>query len=242
MDPNFKRLYYVRYADDFVVGMASSFEEANHVKNNIAEFLKETLELTLNPKKTLISHIEKDGFVFLGTRIYRKRVNDRAGKPTIRNKRNIRTRITSELQLDAPIDKLVDKLKQNKFLRSKKGLVVPTSYNGILALDHADILAYYNYKIRGLLSYYSFAENYSRLRKIIWLLEASCGLTLKKKYKMSSLRKVYREFGRGFAVKSNEPNTSKDTLKLIIPKAMGKKILYRTNNRKETIDDILNKS
>lgn len=163
MDPNFKRLRYVRYADDFVIGIAGVKQEATEIKDKVATFLKNELRVELNKEKTLISHIEKDGFRFLGTQIYRKRVNANAGKPIKRNKNGVRRRSTSELQLNAPVRDLVERLKQRGFLRTKNKVTKATSYNSVLALDHEDILAFYNYKLRGILNYYSFAENYSKL-------------------------------------------------------------------------------
>lgn len=55
-DPNFRRVYYVRYADDFVVGVTGPLEFAKAIKNEIEVFLSEELRLELNNSKTKISH------------------------------------------------------------------------------------------------------------------------------------------------------------------------------------------
>jgi hypothetical protein len=55
-DPNFRRVYYVRYADDFVVGVTGPLDFAKEIKNEIEVFLSEELGLELNSSKTKISH------------------------------------------------------------------------------------------------------------------------------------------------------------------------------------------
>lgn len=59
-DPNFKRLEYVRYADDFVVFVSGSFKDAQFIKNNIKDYLKVNCGLELNMEKTMISNIAKE--------------------------------------------------------------------------------------------------------------------------------------------------------------------------------------
>lgn len=133
MDPGFKRLRYVRYADDFVIGLASTYSEAVELKERLTTFLKEKLELTLSAEKTLISHIEKDGFTFLGARVYRKKVDSRAGKPVKVNSIGRKVRITSELQVGAPIKRILSKLEENGFVRIKNHKLVACSFTGAIA-------------------------------------------------------------------------------------------------------------
>jgi retron-type reverse transcriptase len=64
-DPNLRRLMYLRFADDFVVLIAGSIEEANHIKHLIADTLTKKCGLELHKDKTLIT-ATKEGFKFLG--------------------------------------------------------------------------------------------------------------------------------------------------------------------------------
>lgn len=66
-DHCFKKLYYVRYVDGFVIGVIRSREETVEIKNKIREFLKNELKLTLSPEKTLITHFSKQFITFLNT-------------------------------------------------------------------------------------------------------------------------------------------------------------------------------
>lgn len=56
LDTNWRRLYYVRYADDFIIGIIGNKEEAENIKAETSTFLKEKLGLELNLEKTKITH------------------------------------------------------------------------------------------------------------------------------------------------------------------------------------------
>ncbi|WP_438453456.1 reverse transcriptase domain-containing protein, partial [Streptomyces asiaticus] len=55
-DPGYRRLRYVRYADDTLVGFAGPKAEAEEIKEHLAQFLRDDLKLELSPEKTLITH------------------------------------------------------------------------------------------------------------------------------------------------------------------------------------------
>jgi len=63
---------YCRYADDFVVIVKGTKQEAKEIRDQCRDFLEEILKLNLNMEKTHITHVN-DGFIFLGHRIIRKR-------------------------------------------------------------------------------------------------------------------------------------------------------------------------
>lgn len=65
MDPNFKRLMYLRYADDFVILIVGSIDDAYHIKHMIADILTKKCGLELHKDKTTIT-ATKEGFKFLG--------------------------------------------------------------------------------------------------------------------------------------------------------------------------------
>ena len=51
MDPGYRRLRYIRYADDQLLGLIGSKAEAEKIKATLARFLRETLGLELNPAR-----------------------------------------------------------------------------------------------------------------------------------------------------------------------------------------------
>src|SRR4051812_26982924 len=69
LDAGYRRLRYVRYADDFLLGFVGPAEEARAIRDRIGEFLAEKLKLTLSAEKTLITHAADDKAHFLGYEI-----------------------------------------------------------------------------------------------------------------------------------------------------------------------------
>lgn len=66
LDPNFRRVYYTRYVDDFVIGIVGSRKDAVEVQEKIRNFLAVNLNLNLSKEKTFITHFSKDPIFFLG--------------------------------------------------------------------------------------------------------------------------------------------------------------------------------
>jgi len=192
MDPNFKRLEYIRYADDFVILVTGSIHEATHIKNNAKEFLRRACGLELNSEKTVITNVADNKWSFLGAEIVKLKKNP----SFLVSSRFGRQVGNSRLLVKAPIDKLLDKLIKAGFIRrNSKGILLPKMYGAVMNLDHADILTFYNSKLKGLLNFYSFAANRNKLGRILWLLRASCALTLARKYKLGTMRQAFYKFG-----------------------------------------------
>src|SRR5215471_9594792 len=68
-DPDYRRLRYVRYADDWLLGFAGPKREAEEVKSRIGAFLRDELKLELSDSKTLITHATTGAARFLGYEI-----------------------------------------------------------------------------------------------------------------------------------------------------------------------------
>lgn len=71
-DFSFRRIHYVRYADDFLIGTISSRAYAQRLKQEIKQFLEDELHLRLSEEKTLITHAKKEKAHFLGYLINRR--------------------------------------------------------------------------------------------------------------------------------------------------------------------------
>lgn len=65
-DPDYRRLYYVRYADDFLLGFAGTNREAEGIKEKLKAFIGDHLKLELSEEKTLITHASTEKARFLG--------------------------------------------------------------------------------------------------------------------------------------------------------------------------------
>ena len=195
-DPNFKRLYYIRYVDDFVVGIVGSRKDTIEIRNKIEVFLKNELKLTLSSKKTSITHFSKDPLFFLGT--YIKGAWGREKRIiTIKKKGGVskKVKMTSRVVLMAPIKSIFEKATSNGFFKKRHGEFVPTFVGRCINLDHQDILRYYNFIIHGVLNYYSFVNNRKSLGSFVHGLKFSCARTLALKYKLRHASKIFKKFG-----------------------------------------------
>jgi len=238
---NYRRALYVRYADDFIVLLASTRKYAVNLKAKIAEFLKETCGLELNDKKTTITNTRK-GLLFLGATI-KKRDNSSIFNSFLGKSGNkITRRSTLRLAVDAPIERLIDKLIQNKFARrNHQGKVLAKGRTDMVHLTHFDIIRFFNSKITGILNAYRFAGNFTQMAKVIWVLRQSCALTLARKLKLKTMRKTFNKFGFALA----DPETG---VLLNIPYTFAATYDYKSkphaifDNPEEITDNILKTS
>jgi group II intron reverse transcriptase/maturase len=211
-DRDFKRLCYVRYVDNFVVGVRGSLEDTVEFKKKVKMFLKNELKLILSSKKTLITHFSKQYITFLDTFI--KGTWEREKKLAAVKRKGVtrQEKVTFRIILKAPIKLLFEKATLNGFFKKRNNEFVPTYVGRCINLDHEDILRYYNFVIRGILNYYSFANNYKSLGSLIHGLKFSCARTLALKYKLRHVSKVFRKFG------INLKKSRKSEIELYIPK------------------------
>jgi hypothetical protein len=128
-DPNYGRVYYVRYVDDFLLGVNGSKETCGEIRKEIKEFLAEKLKLTLNVNKTKITHSTKEKALFLGyqiccTPIRKMRIGYNAKGKLVRH--------TTRTILLAPIKRVLDRLKEKGFLNTK---YMPTRNGRYINID-----------------------------------------------------------------------------------------------------------
>lgn len=228
LDPNFRRLMYLRYADDFVILIAGSIDDANHIKHQIADILTKNCGLELHKDKTLIT-ATKDGFKFLGAWCARtSAIKAGLSKSDLGNPARYRMR----MRIEIPINDLISKLKINKFvLTDSKGLPVATARKDLVNFSHSEIVSFYNHRIQGLVTFYSFAVNLTSLRKIIMFLHLSCALTLALKHKLRTKKQTFNKFGRTL----EDPETG---VKLELPSELKVKHIYRGTNAKKPDDNL----
>src|SRR5262249_30188345 len=95
--PDYRRLHYVRYADDVLLGFIGPREEAEAIKHQLGAFLRDTLKLTLSESKTLITHARTQAARFLG---YEVVVRSNNAKHDWRGHRSINGQIGLKVPLD----------------------------------------------------------------------------------------------------------------------------------------------
>ena len=189
IDKEYRRLYYTRYADDFIIGLIGSKEEAIKIKDDIEKFLKSKLDIVLSGEKRCITHSNK--FVhFLGYNIAISRKND--GKKTFKSSKKKIRNLQCELYLSQDI--WIKKLKELGIFRIKKDgtwIAKPRLY--LMNLSDAEILNIYNNEIRGLYKYYKLAKNISVLKHFVYYMKYSLYMTLASKYN-SSISRIIRKY------------------------------------------------
>jgi retron-type reverse transcriptase len=113
-DSKYKNMAYVRYADDFIIGVKGSYGEAKEIKEKLAKYLK-SIRLDLNEEKTKITNINKDRVMFLGTYLFRsthRRYVDIIGVGV----RKFRRRDGLKIRLEAPLKRIIQKLSECQFM------------------------------------------------------------------------------------------------------------------------------
>jgi group II intron reverse transcriptase/maturase len=189
MDENFKRLQYVRYADDFVVAVIGSKEDAELIRTEIANFISKTLKLELSMEKTLITHANSKRIAFLG---YEVSVGNNDKK--IKSSKGIIRRSLKGIPiLHLPHEKMRDYLLKKKYMVEKDGKWKAIHRTDLIHNDPLEIIATYNAEIRGLYEYYKLATDVSKLNGAYGIMKTSCAKTLASKYK-TSCSKIYRKF------------------------------------------------
>jgi group II intron reverse transcriptase/maturase len=188
-DPNFRRLRYVRYCDDFILGYAGTRQEALEIKEKIQEFLKHELNLTLSQEKTLITHASQQRARFLNYEIYigldnTKLTNDK------RTAKQIGRSLNGKVVLSVPPD--VAKDWRTRF--TKKGKTIHRSY--LLNCSDFEIIQTYGLEFQGLVNYYTMAHNVSkRLGDVKYHFQQSLVKTIAAKHKKRT-GWVYRQYCR----------------------------------------------
>lgn len=187
-DPSYRRLRYVRYADDFLLGFVGPRSEAEEIKQQLGDFLREKLKLELSQTKTLITHARSEAARFLG---YEVTVLQTDAKRSPRVTEGTRTKIRSVnggIGLRVPLDVLEEKCNRYK----KNGKVV----HRVELVNDSDftIIATYQLEYRGIANYYRLAYNMHILRQLRWVMEQSLTKTLARKFR-KSVSKIYDRYG-----------------------------------------------
>ncbi|HFW3113738.1 TPA: reverse transcriptase domain-containing protein [Salmonella enterica subsp. diarizonae serovar 61:r:-] len=180
MDPNYKRLRFCRYADDFLIGVIGSKEEAREIMREVTAFLSEILHLEASPEKSKISKAT-DGTIFLGYTV--KAIMDSRIRRTKLGRRVVRSRDPAgRIHLLVPPERLVRFNQRNGYgdLGRLKAIHRCHLVDGSLP----EIVLAYNAEMRG-------------AGQLLWDVLTSCSVMLNyycrgilNKYKMVSERVV----------------------------------------------------
>lgn len=188
-DPTYRRLRYVRYADDWLLGFSGPKEEAEEIKREISTFLRETLKLELSEEKTLITHARTGAAKFLGYEIVSQHADDKLDR---RGQRQVNETIGLR------VPKVV--IEQKCALYQRRGK--PAQRAEMLTDSDYSIVSKYQAEYRGIVQYYLLAHNVGWFNKVHWVAETSLLKTLAGKHKstvaaMAAKHKATTETAKG---------------------------------------------
>jgi group II intron reverse transcriptase/maturase len=199
-DPDFIRVKYIRYCDDWVIGVCGPHSLTEQIKEEVKTFLAEHLHLTLSENKTRITNGRNGQAKFLGTLITMGRGTgrqQRVVKTTNGSGKVFKRRSTGwETVMTAPIDSLIQRLHSRGFCTTTGE---STTKLGWTNLDPEQIVSLYSGVNRGIQNYYRFVDNIDKLTRIQYILKYSLARTLAAKYKIS-VKKVFARFGNNTTV------------------------------------------
>lgn len=226
MDDSYKRICYIRYADDFLIGVIGSKEDAEQIKQDVGCFIRDKLHLEMSEEKTLITH-GHDAAKFLGYE-----VTIAKGEHNKKTKTGATRRVNNgKVLLYVPHDKWVKRLFSYNALKIKydkqngnKEVWEPVRRTRLLHLDDLEILNQYNAEIRGLYNYYRLANNVSVLNNFYYVMRYSMFKTFAGKYRtrISRIIRKYRQ-GKDFVVEYPKKNGK-----------VGKVLFYNNGFRRDT--------
>ena len=192
MDGSYRRLKYIRYADDFILGVIGSKEDALRIKEDIKSFLSESLALELSEEKTLITHTGKSA-KFLGYEITVTRNNHQRRDVQGRLRRTYGKRVRLNVSMATLRDKLLEYGAMEIKLRNGKEIWKPKCRSGLIFNDDLEILDRYNRETVGFCNYYLIANNCVVLHNFRYIMEYSMYKTFAGKYR-STVRKNNKKY------------------------------------------------
>ena len=209
MDESYRRLKYIRYADDFILGVIGSKEDARRIKEDIKSFLSESLALELSEEKTLITHTSKSA-KFLGYEITVTRDNHQRRDVQGRLRRTYGKRVRLNVSMATLRNKLLEYGVMEIKLRNGKEVWKPKCRSGLIFNDDLEILDRYNRETVGFCNYYLIANNCVVLHNFRYIMEYSMYKTFAGKYR-STVRKINKKYRRNklFTVKYEQKGVIK---------------------------------
>jgi group II intron reverse transcriptase/maturase len=177
-DPDHRRLRYVRYADDFLLGFNGPRHEAEAIKGQLRGFLGQ-LKLELSVEKTLITHAGSAVARFLGYEVTSRYASDRLDATGRRT-------LSGQIQLLVPRG-LVEQ-KCNRYLHNG----TPTHRPELLMDSDFAIISRYQAEYRGLVQYYLLASDVHAFGRLHHVMQMSLLQTLAARHR-SSVRAMVRK-------------------------------------------------
>jgi group II intron reverse transcriptase/maturase len=192
-DPDYKRVYYSRYADDTLLGIIGAKEDAQKIMEQVRAFLKNKLNLPIAEEKSVIKQAS-EGMIFLGYEV-RTYASQKVIKIRIGDRHTRRRTVNQKMDLYVPEERAA------KFCQAK-GYGIYDSLDShhrssLIYLSDYEIIGTYNDELRGLANYYALAHDAKqKLHRLAHIAHYSLFKTLAAKHR-SSVKKVALQLKEG---------------------------------------------
>lgn len=202
-DANYRRLRYIRYADDFIIGVIGSKQDAVNILEAVKEFVQNELALELSEEKTCIRHA-RTGVRFLGYDL--RSYTNRKHLKTVKSYgvKGLRRTIVELMQLHIPGERLAKFCGEHRYGNYGDGTVRAHSRPKLLERSDAEIILTYNAEMRGITNYYALATGYKQsLKMLIAKAQFSFFATMANKYAVNTpkiMRRLKLPNGKGYGV------------------------------------------
>ena len=216
-DVNYRRLRYVRYADDFLLGFAGTRSEAVIIKEQIGHFLK-GIKLEMSVEKTFVTHATSVKARFLGYNIQVRKNDTRLAK---RSDGKRARSINGSIDLQVPPD--VRRSWIRRYTKYGKSAKIPP----LMRYSDYEIISTYGAQLRGLVNYYTMADNVGvALRYVRWVCMESARKTLAGKHQIKSPRVSHIKYGHKGGL-TDKGKLEWQHLRAIVPRECKKSLIAK---------------
>jgi group II intron reverse transcriptase/maturase len=202
-DPYYRKLWYVRYADDMLLGLIGPKSEALLILDKIKEAVESELKMEIHPTKSGVEH-HSDGVLFLGYKLF-GRYSAKFNLHDTKNGSYAQRLFSNRIKFSIPTKQLIKHYADKGFFQvAKKGK--NPKYVGrrvdkwISLVGDEYVIRRYNSIMRGIANYYSGNEYPSALYGLFYLLKRSAALTLAHRHKLKSAKKAFQRWGKDLSV------------------------------------------
>ena len=192
MDDRIKRLKYIRYADDFLIGVIGSKQDCIQIKEDIKQFMADKLKLELSDEKTLITNARKHA-KFLGYDVFVRKSNDARRDKNGHLTRSLDHKIVLYVTTETMRKKLLEYDAVKIVRQNGKEVWKPKGRSYMRCLDDLEIISQYNAEIMGFYDYYSIANNSPVIDSFYHIMEYSMYKTYAAKY-TTSKKKIIAKY------------------------------------------------
>jgi nicotine oxidoreductase len=182
------RLFYIRYADDWLILTNAPQEIAEEIKEMIGTFLSNRLKLTLSPQKTLINNLKNKNTNFLGFSLFTPKKS-----PTTNSLGQIQRGGAGHILVGIDFTRRLRELETKKYAKNQN--YAPRECSHLIHFTIQEIIDHYNSVMDGIVNYYYRVITFkSQLNRIIYILQFSCYKTLATKLKLT-IRGIIKKYG-----------------------------------------------